>query len=86
MSQKEKLIRRVRSNPKDFTFQELEKLMCELEIAKLSPGKTTGSSVKFSNGEFGLFLHRPHPGNVLKPYQVKDVNAFLDLLEGKGLL
>ncbi|MBQ6752222.1 MAG: type II toxin-antitoxin system HicA family toxin [Clostridia bacterium] len=84
MSQKEKLIKRVRSNPKDFTFRELEVLMRELGFQRTDSGKTSGSAVKFSNGEKALFLHRPHPRNVLKPYQVKDLINLLNELEGKG--
>lgn len=84
MSQKEKLIKRVRNNPKDFTFRELEELMRELGFQRTDSGKTSGSAVKFSNGEKALFLHRPHPRNVLKPYQVKDLINLLNELEGKG--
>jgi len=84
MSQKEKLIKRVRSNPKDFTFRELEVLMRELGFQKADSGKTSGSAVKFSNGEKALFLHRPHPQNILKPYQIRDLINLLNELEGKG--
>jgi predicted RNA binding protein YcfA (HicA-like mRNA interferase family) len=43
-----------------------------------------GSGRKFVHPDHNsLFLHEPHPGNVLKSYQVRDV---LDLLMQEGLL
>ncbi|MBQ2092935.1 MAG: type II toxin-antitoxin system HicA family toxin [Clostridia bacterium] len=78
MSQKEKLLKRVRSNPKDFTYQEFETLMKELDVVEVTRGKTSGSNRKFCFGESILVIHKPHPGNVLKAYQIKDLNVFLD--------
>lgn len=38
----------------------------------------SGSRVRFElNGVVATF-HRPHPGNEAKPYQVRDVRAFLE--------
>ena len=81
MSKKEKLIKRLLSRPKDFTFDELVTLLGFLEY-KMEQG--SGSRVKFvnKNGD-ALWQHRPHPGNILKAYQVKDA---ISNLTGKGLL
>ena len=84
MSQKEKLIKRLLSRPKDFTFDELVTLLGCLGYELDTGGKTSGSRVKFKNkNNDALWQHRPHPGNVLKAYQVKDV---IDNLTERELL
>ena len=49
MSQKEKLVKRIRALPKDFTFDELRSLFAYLGFEMESKGKTSGSRVKFYN-------------------------------------
>ncbi|MCL1952887.1 MAG: type II toxin-antitoxin system HicA family toxin [Oscillospiraceae bacterium] len=84
MSKKEKLIKRLLSRPKDFTFEELVTLLGLLGYEPDKGGKTGGSRVKFVNTRSdALWQHRPHPGNILKAYQVKDV---IDNLTERGLL
>ena len=84
MSKKEKLTVRLLSRPKDFTFDELITLLGFFQYKQVSLGKTSGSRVAFSNGE-GDFIrfHKPHPRNILKPYQVADV---ITALKERGLL
>lgn len=37
-------------------------------------GKTSGSAVSFIHPQkHTMTIHRPHPGNILKPYQVKHI-------------
>ena len=73
MSQKDKLLQRLRSHPSDFTFDELKHLLGLLDYEMSNQGKTSGSKVKFSKGDGDSFvIHKPHPGNELKAYQVKD--------------
>ena len=85
MSQSDKLIERLKSKPKDFTFQEVETLLRKFGYNIVSGGKTGGSRVAFFNhtAKHRIHLHRPHPGNILKSYQVK--NLICDLIE-RGLL
>jgi hypothetical protein len=84
MSQKEKLIKRLLSRPKDFTFEELGVLLGYFGYYLDNPGKTGGSRVAFTNDENDYIrLHRPHPNSILKSYQVK--NIIMDLQE-RGLL
>lgn len=84
MSKKEKLIARLLSKPKDFTFEELTTLLGSLDYKQVSLGKTSGSEVAFSNGEGDYIrLHKPHPRNILKPYQVVDI---ITALQERGLL
>ena len=74
MSQKEKLIKRLLSRPKDFTFDELVTLMGHLGFRIDQGGKTSGSRVIFRHEQHQpVEIHRPHPGNTLKSYQVRDI-------------
>lgn len=77
MSKKEKLIERLKSKPRDFTFDEMEALLLSLGFVKLKAGKTGGSRVKYVRNTIVIRSHKPHPGNKLKPYQI--LNIFNDL-------
>jgi hypothetical protein len=84
MGQKEKLIQRLKSKPKDFTFQEAETLLGYLEYIRSNKGKTSGSRVVFESNEHGnILLHKPHPNNELKIYQIKQL---INVLEQEGLI
>ena len=73
MSKKEKLIARLLSLPKDFTYDEMKTLLGYLGFEEDNKGATSGSRVQFIKDEHTILLHKPHPGNQLKPYQVKNV-------------
>ncbi len=79
MGKKEKLIKRLKSRPKDFTFDEAETLLNYFAYYKSNKGKTSGSRVMFINDDRpgGILLHKPHPNNLLKDYQVKQLIEFL---------
>lgn len=84
MGKKEKLIARLKTEPTDFTFDEVETLMSCLGYVKDNKGKTSGSRVKFVCPSHKSFLmHRPHPSSIMRPYQVKDL---LTELEKEGLI
>ena len=78
MSKKEKLIKRLLSRPKDFTINELITLLGFFDYFRKSGGKTGGSRTVFKN-EIGesIRIHKPHPGNTLKEYQIEDIIAIL---------
>ncbi len=82
MSKQEKALQRLTSVPKDFTWAELVTLMTKLSFQLEKAG---GSGRKFVHTETGatLFLHQPHPGRILKLYQVRDA---IYLLKGEGFL
>ena len=74
MGQKEKLIQKLKSKPKDFTFDETETLLRYLDFVRSDKGKTSGSRVIFVSEEHGsIMLHKPHPGNIVKGYALKQV-------------
>ncbi|MCL2189805.1 MAG: type II toxin-antitoxin system HicA family toxin [Defluviitaleaceae bacterium] len=83
MSKKEKLIRRLKSKPKDFTYDEADLLLTSLGMRKSNKGRTSGSRVEFSIGDFKIRLHKPHPHKELKKYQISDL---LDDLTDGGLI
>ena len=83
MSRKEKLIKKIKSNPKDFTYQEVKTLLGLLEFHEFNRGKTSGSRVSFIHNDTKLEikLHKPHPSNTLKPYQIELIIAVIKRLE-----
>lgn len=84
LSKMEKLIARLQSKPRDFTFEELIVLLGYFDYKQVNLGKTSGSRVAFSNKDNDYIrLHKPHPRNILKPYQVEDV---ITALQERGLL
>ena len=85
MGQKEKLIKKLKSLPRDFTFDEAESLLKYLTYHRSNKGKTSGSRVIFTSEEHKtkILLHKPHPRNYLLEYQVKQL---LEQLDREGLL
>jgi hypothetical protein len=78
MSKHDKLIQRLLSIPKDFTWEELIKLLSVYGYAELKKGKTGGSRRKFVDQRQNVIsLHKPHPGNIVKMYALRDVIAHL---------
>lgn len=74
MSKKEKIVERLKSRPKDFTYDEARQLLNMFGFVEYNKGKTSGSKVEFIN-EYNkkIELHKPHPGNILKIYQVNKI-------------
>lgn len=80
MSKKEKLIARFLSMPSDFHYDEMGKLLGYFGFEEVKKGKTSGSRVKFENAEgVPMMLHKPHPGGIMKKYQMRQVNEILGL-------
>ena len=55
MSQIEKLIERLKSKPKDFTYDELKRLLNDYGFVENNKGKTSGSRVRFYDS-FGHYF------------------------------
>ena len=83
MGKKEKLIAKLTSTPKDFTFDEMKTLLEMLGFVMSNKGKTSGSRVRFMKGNIPIILHKPHPRKELLDYQVKQVK---EILEKEGLI
>ncbi len=72
MSKQEKLLKRLLSKPKDFTYEEAKTLLDILGFYEDNKGRTSGSRVIFKNkNSQKIELHKPHPKNILKEYQIK---------------
>lgn len=75
MSKIDKLKRRIKEIPKDFTYDELTSLLGHLGYKEI---RNRGSSRAFVNAvKHTIRLHKPHPDNILKVYQIKEVIAEL---------
>lgn len=85
MGQKEKLIAKLRSNPKTFSFEDAESLLGCLTYYRSNKGKTSGSRIMFTSDRYKtkILLHKPHPRKELLAYQVKQL---IEQLEQEGLL
>lgn len=85
MGRQEKLEARLKSKPKDFSFEEMESLLRYKGFAQDAPGKTGGSRVRFIHKEknVSIYLHKPHPQNAFKDYALQQV---IDILTAEGLL
>ena len=84
MSHKEKLIQKLKSRPKDMTFEEVESLLKYLTYSRSNKGRTSGSRVMFVSDQYApILLHKPHPRKELLAYQVKQL---IEILEQEGLI
>ena len=79
MNKKEKLVKRFRTLPKDFTFEEVESLFQGYGFELANKGATSGSRIKFFNAEDqnAYIMHKPHPSNIIKGYIMRDILNFL---------
>ena len=83
MGQKEKLIKKLLSKPKNFTFSEAESLLAYFDYVRSNKGKTSGSRVSFMKGNIPIIFHKPHGGEPMKAYVLK---AVLETLERMRLI
>lgn len=80
MSKLEKAKERISSRPKDYTYSEAKTLLKQLGFDEYFKGKTSGSRVKFYRAadQKMILLHKPHPGDEMKPGAVNDLADFLE--------
>ena len=83
MSKQEKLLQRFLSKPKDFSYNELRTLLRNFGYEEIKTGRTSGSRVAFYNSETShiIRLHKPHPKNILKRYQLDYVEQELRTIQ-----
>jgi len=72
MSKQDKLLQRFLAKPKDFSYQELKTFLHGFGYKEIKTGRTAGSRVAFYNNVTShiIRLHKPHPKNILKRYQL----------------
>lgn len=85
MTKKDKLLQKLLSRTKTFTYDELKTLLSGSGYDELAPGKTSGLRVGFYNKSIDrmIRLHKPHPSNQLKRYQI---DYLIDELKNIGVL
>ncbi|HYC05835.1 MAG TPA: type II toxin-antitoxin system HicA family toxin [Azospirillaceae bacterium] len=84
MGQLDKLVSRFKAKPADFTWDELVRLLESLGYREAGAGRTGGSRRRFVHPTAAaIALHRPHPGNIVKLYVIKDL---LRVLTEEGLI
>ena len=77
MATKDKLIKRFKEQPKDFTWEELVRLFGIFGFSVDNKGKTSGSRILFTNGNKRYFTHKPHPESIIKEYSMKQILDYL---------
>ena len=82
MTKAEKLLNRFLTRPKDFTYNELLRLLSSFGYKEQ---QGSGSRVVFFNEgiKHNIKMHKPHPGNFLKKYQI---DLIIQELKSNGLL
>lgn len=80
MSKTEKLIVRLLSQPKDFTYSELKTILIFWGYEEV---QGAGPRVCFQRKTHKMKLHKPHPGNIIKQYQI---GLIIDELKKEGLI
>lgn len=85
MGKKEKLIEKLLSNPKNFTFDDASSLLGCFTYYIDTKGKISGSRVMFKSDLYKtkILLHKPHPRKELLEYQIKQL---IEQLRQEGLL
>ncbi|MDR1068505.1 MAG: type II toxin-antitoxin system HicA family toxin [Clostridiales Family XIII bacterium] len=84
MSKRDKLLARLLARPHDITFDEAAVILKQFGYIQRARGKTGGSRVAFSNERGDHYrMHKPHPEQVLKGYQVAEL---IDFLKERGMI
>lgn len=84
MTKRDKLLDRFLTIPRDFTWNELVRILGSFGYKQISAGKTGGSRVRFVSPNCPpIILHKPHPKPILKRYQLEDI---INLLRQEKLI
>lgn len=75
MSKEEKMKERLKACPSDYTYTEARALASRLGYVEKNKGNTSGSRVLFyrEKDDKKIMLHKPHPGDIMKVYAVKQL-------------
>ena len=72
MTRQDKILQKLLAKSTNFTYDDLKSLLRGLGYSEVKLGKTSGSRVAFINDKTKhlIRLHKPHPSNTLKRYQI----------------
>lgn len=78
MARRDKLVRRFRGRPNDFTWQELVRLLEGVGYSEARTGNSGGSRRRFVHPDApAISLHEPHPGGIVKRYVIDELLRLL---------
>lgn len=82
MANTKKLLEKLLQQPKTFKYKDLSAVLASIGFEEIKTGKTSGSRVAFYYKEADqiLRLHKPHPGDELKRYQIKEAIAVIKVV------
>lgn len=80
MSNKAKLVARLKTLPTDFTWDEATRLLKLCNFTQLKSGGGSGRKFRHASG-VKYFAHEPHPEPILKKYAVQNL---LEALQNAG--
>lgn len=80
MGKLEKAKSRLKSEPTDYTFKEAKSLLISLGFVEYNKGKTSGSRLMFVKEDKKILLHKPHPGNEMKTYAIRQLKDYLEMI------
>jgi len=77
VSKIDKLISKLKSDPKDYKFSELQKVFEHFGYTTDNAGRTSGSIVSFISSDRTFVIHRPHPGDEMQSWAIRKAVKFL---------
>lgn len=85
MSKRDKLVERLLARPSDFTYAETSTLLGQFGYKEDTRGRTSGSRVAFVHLQTKhiIRMHKPHPGKILKMYQLDELT---EALKSQGVI
>ncbi len=85
MSKTEKLLQRFLLQPKDFTYDELRRLLNSFGYGEAKTGKTAGSRTAFYNAKLDdmIKFHRPHSSQIMRRCYLNEIE---NQLRKKGVI
>lgn len=85
MGKKDKLQERLLKRPSDFIYNEAKTLLGRYGYREDTRDRTSGSRVAFVHTQTKhiIRLHKPHPGNLLKMYQIDEL---VEVLKNQGVI
>lgn len=85
MSKRDKLVKKLLTRPRDFTYDEVKTLLSQFGYKEEKGGRTSGSRVAFVHikAKHIIRLHKPHPQNYLRMYQIDEL---IQTLRNQGVI
>lgn len=74
VSKIDKIIKKLKNNSGNLTFEEVVSLLTYLGYNIDNKGRTSGSRIRFyKKGANAIIMHKPHPRKTLLSYQTKQI-------------